>query len=312
MTLYGVRDWRVPPEAGTFHAIGDTHITPTGIFGSTTVTTHVAHDLNSGMVPDVPHLFTGDLTDTGASSEDSYFLNWMTTIPGEKRFAVGNHDVNLSNNTRTPAQWAAAYGMPGKNYTWDVLPGLLRIIVVGFDAMNDGASFIRLSDATLAYIDAQATAAGSLACAVACHAPIWDTVHGTALQDTSSTDDGFWVIGGSSAPSSEHSANVVDVLEAHSNIKAWISGHTHSRIEVPDIVSGVVAGSHKVAHINTSSVKPPGLSSGGYAAKWTPVRSPYITFLGDAFEVRWRDHYAKRWTHPWKDPSRRVMSVTGL
>jgi hypothetical protein len=305
--MRGGRAWPQPPEVGTIHGLGDVHYKTTGIITLASRGAHIADDLNSGDVPDVDeHLFLGDITDMGTAPEDAAFQAWAATLPGSKLYVIGNHDVGLNTNTRTPDQWATAYGTPGgtANYVTDLSIGV-RLIAVTFDTIPGDASTIRLSDATMAWLDAQLTAAGSTPCFVACHSPLYDTVGGDTDFMVTSTDAGFFALGGTSAPATD-SEPILDLLASHPNAVAWISGHTHSPIEAPNIVTGITVGARTVAAINTSAVA----YTGKIAPAWGRPCSPYITYLGDRIEVRWRDHFRKRWVAPHGNPAAAVMTVT--
>lgn len=305
--MRGGRTWPQPPEAGTLHCFGDVHQLSTGILALPSRNDHITDDLTYGDVPDgVEHVFLGDITNVGSAGEDAAFQAWAATLPGNKHYIIGNHDVGQDLNTRTPDQWATAYGTPGgtANYVQDLDIGV-RLIAVTFDTIPADATTIRLSDATLSWLDAQLTAAGSTPCFVACHAPLYDTVGGdTALMYTSTTA-GFFVLGGTSAPATD-SQPILDLLASHPNAVAWLSGHTHSPIEAPSIVTGLTVGGRVLAAINTSAVVYTGKTQPHYG---TPL-SPYVNYDGDRIRVWWRDHFRKRWTAPYGSPAGSPMTVT--
>lgn len=307
--MRGGRTWRQPIiEASTLHCIGDVHHTTVGISDRLSRNNHVADDLNHGDVPDSgEHLFLGDITNVGSVAEDAAFQAWAATFPGDKLYVIGNHDVGMATNIRTPAQWAAAYATPGNqpNYIYDLDFGV-RLIVVSFDSIPGDGTTIRLSDDTMTWLDAQLTAAGNTPCFVLCHAPLYDTVLGPVDvgYGNGSQDSGFFAIGGSSAAAT-NSIPILNLLASHSNVKAWISGHTHTPIETPTIVTSLVVGSNTIACINTSSVA----YLVGPQGAWLRPCSPYITYLGDRIEVRWRDHFRKLWVAPHGNPAGFVMAV---
>lgn len=300
------RTWPVPVEGNTFHVFGDVHV------GGITQDRMdaITWDLNNGDVPSVTHHLTiGDLTSSGTSGQDASFLAWMAGIPGAKVYCIGNHDVNNNSNTRTPAQWATAYGVAAQNYTVD-LPMGLRVVVCGFDSMADGAGVIRLSDTTMTWLGTTLTAAGSMPCVIVCHASPWGTVGQPpagvpAASDCITSGSGWYVIPGSTAALDGTATGLTTLIAAHTNVVGWFGGHTHSPIESANIVTSMTIGGRQVASINCSSV---------YYTSLTPATgdrciSPYVTWLGDRFEVRWRDHYRGQWVAPWNSPSGKVMTA---
>jgi hypothetical protein len=306
--ILGARTSPLPPaDMPCLHVFGDLHFLSTGIFGNTNKPNRMIWDLQRGEVPNVTHHLTvGDLTDNGATSSDAAVQAFAATIGGTWLWTMGNHDVNLLANVRTPAQWGAAYSTPTgtQNYTYD-LPWGIRVIVIGFDSMADTTSVIRLSDATLTYLDAQLTAAGSRRCYVVCHAPLYNTVLGTVP----STQSGVYVIGGSSTVvAGATSAEVLAVLGAHNNVAAWICGHSHNEIESAGTVTTVTTNGKTFAHISASCV----YYTGTVAEIWDRTASAYVTDYGNKIEVRWRDHAQGRWVAPFGQPQNQVMTATGL
>lgn len=306
MSRFGGRAWEQAPDVNTLHCFGDVHMQTTGIRGTPDRQDAMIWDMNHGDVPDVQHHFLGDLTESGTAGEDAAFLAFTAAIPNVKNFTIGNHDVDQDLNARTPAQWAAAYATPGNaaNYTYD-LPFGVRVISVSFDSMADGSALIVLSQATLDYLDAQLTAAGTKDCWIMCHAPLHNTVLGGA-GEFQSVDGGFFTAAPTGA--AIDSSAILSILAAHPNVKAWISGHTHTSLEVPSIVTALTAGSTKLACISTSSVT----SNARANERWTRMTTPYVTWFGDKIEVRWREHFQKSWAHPVGNPAGGLMVVTGL
>lgn len=313
LSLRGSRSAFFPPlNIPCLHVMSDTHFVSSGIWGSSGRGDHISWDLNNAEVPDVTHhLITGDIVDDGSSGADATALAWAATLPGQVLYTIGNHDVNLNANSRTPAQWAATYGTPGgsANYTYD-LPWGVRLISLSFDSMADGSAWIRLSDATMSWLDAQLTAAATAGkrCYIACHAPLYNTVL------PGSTTNGFWALGGSSvsASGSATSQSILDLLAAHSNVAAWIAGHTHPSIEATGLVTSVTAGSNKIAHISIPSLYYTDEGSTNPAGRLDRYASAYISDYGSKIEVRWRDHGMKTWVAPFGRSQDQIMTVTGL
>jgi hypothetical protein len=89
----------------------------------------------------------------------------------------------------------------------------------------------------------------------------------------------------------------------------WLSGHTHSHIEVPGLVVPVMAGSHKIIHVNASCIYYCGRASGPVGGPNHPLHTLAFTYYGGRAEVRFRAHGAGTWLGP---VGQRVLSVSGI
>jgi 3',5'-cyclic AMP phosphodiesterase CpdA len=265
----------LPPPESTVHLIGDVHI------GG--ISPHrcqiVLDDLDKEMVPTtVAHIQLGDMTDLGTPEQDALALEWLKQLDAPWYNVLGNHD----NFWRDASEWAAVYGWPSQNYTADL--GFAKLIAVGPGEPSWG-KLLRLSEETLRWLDQELTAAHGTDCIIACHAPLAETVLGDDDIHYTSRMPEFQI---------HDNEAILEVLAAHPNAKAWISGHTHSPIEVPDLITTKVVGGHKLAAINTSA-----LYYVGKRITWTaPLITLYLTWLGDRAEVRFRNHGAGVWDGP--------------
>lgn len=237
------------------------------------------------------HVHTGDMVDWDAiptdAPEDAAYVSWRQQIrglDGGKPWSevVGNHDLQsfATHSYRTSAQWAASVGAPGVNTTTEM--GGLWVIGLGPEQWRfmDGENSV-LSSATLTYLDQQLTAAGSTPCVIATHVPPNEQYASTA---------------GAQQPS----ASLAAIVGSHSNAVAWISGHRHANPSTDDAHVGIATiGGRRLFVVNGPAVGG-GMSGSVYEQyAWTsPSLSMFISYLGDAIDVRWRDHLSSTWFTP--------------
>lgn len=245
----------------------------------------------------LPRVALGDCTANGTLAHDDYFLAFKNRISGGLYPVLGNHDVgNVASGEpgfRTPAAAAAALGMPAKDYVVDL--GFAALIVLGQDAVY-GSSICVYFDDTLDWLDAQLLANPDKPCIVAAHAPLKNTVRCVLTANGiggTSAHWGWYAIDESSFnalnPATASDAAIRAVLADNVNATAWISGHTHSVLQAPDIVKQESIGGRNFLTLTASSITPP-----GYDATH-PVVSAFLTVLDDRMEVRWRNHGAHQW-----------------
>jgi hypothetical protein len=232
-------------------------------------------DILNGLHDSIPvHMAMGDITQNGTDTEDATALAWLDQLPGEWHPVLGAHDV--WNNARTPADWAAAYGVASKNYVLEL--DFARLVVVG----PDNAS-TTLTQATIDFLDAS-LGGTSADCLVVAHAPLFDTVKGNPATHYSTADPNW---------GTKPDATVRAVLADHPNAKAWIAGHTHSSLDTEGFVHTETLGGRPFVSVNCSS--PYYQNRTGENMRHTPIQSVFLTVLDDALEVRFRDHGARTW-----------------
>lgn len=276
------RRWPKPPD-GAIHLIGDTH------FGATSMTANRkalwTADLDSPMLPEsVLHVQVGDLVDHGDSAEDTEAVAFMDTHFGAGRWiaAVGNHDL-YGTPQRTPEDAAAAWGMPAGNFVRDL--GWAQIIVLAPDdgIEGDGATMLPFTETRMTWLDDQLVAAGDTPCLIVCHWSLYDTVGTAEGSGTGASTPGFYAL---------EDSDVRAVLADNANAKAWLSGHTHSELYVPDLVKGVTVGGHTLCAVNASAVSYTGNSGDNLTS---PQHTMYVTVTDGQIDVRFRNHGAGRW-----------------
>ncbi len=226
------------------------------------------------------HLQIGDSTERGRPEEDVLARRWLGRLPGPAHTILGNHDV--MHNIRTPAQWAKAYGIASPNYLID-LP-FLRIICVAPDRDLPPERSGTLSPATLAWLEQRLKRApGRRDCWIACHWPLYRTVLGDPRKLFTSAMRHFHA---------KPDAQIRALLARNPNAKAWISGHTHSPLEAPGLITRAkLPGGRTIVSINLSAIA----GVGKVREQQDPICSLYLTHLPGKIEIRFRDHGARKW-----------------
>lgn len=267
------RPWPYPDlrNGTTIHHVTDTH------FGTRYQTSfmrpRIADDLTVLRATHAGHIHTGDMIDwSDTTPEDAAYLAWRDKITGadSKPFVqvVGNHDLQgfTTKQTRTSQQWAGIVGLNSFNTVTDI--GDVRVLGMGPDswALWNGEKSV-LSGATLTWLDEQLTAAGSRPCVIATHVP---------------PDEQYVTYADYQQPQ----ANLDDIVGAHDNVLAWLSGHRHiNPLTEPAHATVATIGGKQVACING----PAAGASGESESMW-------VTFLdsGDV-DIRWRSHLKRQW-----------------
>ena len=90
------------------------------------------------------------------------------------------------------------------------------------------------------------------------------------------------------------------------NARAWLSGHTHSPLGAPGLVSRVRLGrGRSILAVNLSAL----VGVGKRRDPTDPLRSVYLTQRPGGMEVRFRDHGERRWLRVGRG---RVLSLADL
>jgi hypothetical protein len=224
------------------------------------------------------HLQIGDATENGIPAEDEIAREWFARLPGPHRTILGNHDI--MRNRRTAHEWARAYGRPSKNFTIDLR--FVRIVAVGPDRNFRGERVGLLSPATLGWLERQLRQT-ERDCWIACHWPLAGTVRGNPKKLFTSEMSAFHA-----KPDRELRA----LLARHRNAKAWLSGHTHSPLSAPGLVTRArLARRRSIAALNLSAL----VGIGRTRDPGDPLRSLYLTHRPGEIEVRFRDHRRGEW-----------------
>lgn len=285
-----------PPRSGTtLHLIGDVHAgaCPQWRYDA------LISDLIRLDLPNVAATVQlGDNVENGTNADHAVYSSFRGRLTAPVYEAMGNHDTYV----QTEAQWAARFGYPSGNHTVD-LPGLRLVFIGGTE--GELSPWSQIPAATLTYLAERAAEVPTTPVFVPCHYPLWDTVGGDPALEYTSRQGNFYAC---TVGNTASSAEILAVLSAHPNIRAWLSGHTHSSITAPGLVVPVLAGSNRIAHVNGSCIYYCG-KSGDNGGPRHPVHTSFLTWTGDAVEVRYRNHGAGQWYGP---DGNRVLTVTGL
>lgn len=275
--MTATREWPLPVGGVTVHFIGDLHMMATDTNGRRA---KARTDMTGSplLPPVVAHVQIGDFTDTYVPAYDTAALAWLAGLTNAPRYVmVGNHDMY----GRTGDQAATAYGMASKNYVVNL--GAITLVVVGPSADQADHCTILLDAATLAWLDATLTATPG-PCAIACHAPLDATVVANATDpDAIGSTNPEW--------HAEPKTEIEAMLAAHSNVVAWIGGHTHTHPRNTGAVIARTFGGHTVACITTSAL----YYTGTTVEPDDPLMSCYVTFYPSRVDVRYRDHGGATW-----------------
>lgn len=82
------------------------------------------------------------------------------------------------------------------------------------------------------------------------------------------------------------------LLARNLNAKAWISGHTHSPLEAPGLITRAkLPHNRTIVSINLSAI----VGVGKVRDQHDPICSLYLTHLPGSIEIRFRDHGRRAW-----------------
>ncbi|HEY6778707.1 MAG TPA: metallophosphoesterase [Thermoleophilaceae bacterium] len=261
-------DW-----ARTVHGIGDLHA---GAIAPDRLAT-VLDDVLTLPTPAL-HLQIGDATEHGTAAEDEIALDWLARLPGPHRTILGNHDI--LHNRRTDGQWARAYGLRSKNFVVDLQ--FARIVAVGPDRNFPAERAGLLSPGTLAWLERELERSPH-DCWIASHWPLFGTVLGDPKKLFTSAMSSFHA---------KPDRDLRKLLARHRNAKAWLSGHTHSPLSAPGLVTRArLARRRTILAVNLSAL----VGIGKTRKPGDPLRSLYVTHRPDSIEVRFRDHRSGAW-----------------
>lgn len=294
------RSWPAPPRGRSttlIHVIPDIHVGAVNTMRTAKVLVDMAHPLVP--TPDV-RIQIGDLID-GTQYADATAKTFLDGFPaGAATYAIaGNHDFYDSGTlavTRSITEWTAFWHFPQQ---LEVDLGPVRILCVSGDDNN-----CRVKQSLLDWLDARLAAVAPQPCLIFHHMPLTGTVSPIdATTEFSSNETGFHAVGGDAGSSD---TPIRTVLIAHTNAKAWISGHNHPTLDAVDIVKAENLGSGRtIAAINTSAI----YYVGRTAQLNDPIYSCWINYnAGGTIDVRFRNHGAGVWDSP--ASGGRVFTVT--
>lgn len=257
-----------PDPLTTFQVFGDLHV---GAISQTRLDAMT----NDKPIAPLALVGAGDITQDGTALQDTPAIAWLDGMHSDWYVINGGHDVK----TRTPAQFAAAYGMAGQNWVVDL--GVCTLIGFG----PDDASTVTASQVQIDFLDAQLTAAGASPCVIIAHWPLFYSHINTNTTDFYSSDVSPWY----TLPDGP----LRTILAKHANAKAWVSGHLHLPPSTTDFVKNEIIGDHRMALIAASSPYYTNKTIGEAATEG--IYSQYISVYADKIEVRTRNHLTRQW-----------------
>lgn len=224
---------------------------------------------------------------------------------------IGNHEY-YGLDGEDPATMADTYcTVWGKQlcYTWNC--GGIACIMLDYPDPHtlEDAAQVYISQASLAFLEQKLTEYASSPTIIFLHCPLYNTVLDRDPEqylDYNSLQHFF-------AP--ENSQEIRDILANHSNAFLFVSGHTHSGWEAPNLVYTEQLGGHSITFVNvmspwyTGTRTGPRLGETGATATYIPDKPDVLpTFAIRVFphqaSIRVRDHNSKQWLKEWLVPLR--------
>lgn len=260
-------------ESVTVHTIGDLHISQWE--GASYIAARMNAFRDDVMTMDEPdyRVAIGDITEFANSTEvglaNAMFDAIEAVVGPPIRKVAGNHDYHFSTG-KGAAEFEAEYG---GNPNWYVDVGSwLRLVGVSPTVLhNPNPGYIDLPY-LLSATDTSRT------CVVFCHYPIYGTV-GQSSETSNHSEMEFY-----------HAytiSGVNNALTSRPNIKAWVSGHTHSELTATDLLKQHPVGGRTVATISTSAIAHTPIRPVSLAM---PLCSPVLEIYHDRIEATFRDH----------------------
>lgn len=253
----------------------------------------------------------GDIVETCALENYHIARQCLEAQLGDIPFypGIGNHEYYGANNedpTRMEETFTTFWQKPLR-YTWEV--GNVVFIMLDYPDPTTLQEQLRvyLSDTTLTFLDTELTRHADQPAIIFSHCPLYGTVGDrdpAHIIDFNSFQLFF---------SLENSQEVRDILARHNNACLFISGHTHSGWEAPNLVCTEQLGQHPVTFINLMSPWYTGMNTG-------PDLSPDLTTISYTADnpdviptfsiritphqaiIRVRDHQTQRWLKQWTVP----------
>ena len=228
------------------------------------------------------HLQVGDSTENGLPEEDVLAKRWLGRLPARHYTLMGNHDV--MHNKRTAKQWAAVHGYESQSYVIDF--PTLRIVVVGPDrdyAAGAVGHAVRAHAEVDGGADPQRAGQDHLD-----RVPLAAEGHGARRRGTALH------LGTCRASTPSPTTASGRCWPSTPTRRAWISGHTHSPIDAPGLLTRAkLPRGRKIVTVNCSAI----VGVGKKRDATDPIRSLYLTHFPGRMEVRFRDHGERKWKH---------------
>jgi hypothetical protein len=253
----------------------------------------------------------GDLVETCASENyqlaRTTLLQQMAGVPFYP--GIGNHEYYIPRGEDAVQQeerFQSVWGYPVR-YHWQEGD----FICIMLDHPNPytlaNPDHIYISQETLTFLDETLAANATRSAIIFLHCPLRDTV----LARDPAKDSDYT----SARPffSAENSQEIRAILAHHSNANLFISAHTHSGWEAPNLVKTEHIGNHPITFINLMS---PWYTGAGVGPKLSQDKQSF-RYIADNPEVlpsfaihiennqatiRVREHLSRRWLKTWPCP----------
>jgi hypothetical protein len=220
----------------------------------------------------------GDLTDYAEGAEDTAVLAFLNGLGPTWYAACGNHDVY--GDGRTPAQWATAYGMDGRDFYKDIGdPAFARLIFLG---VNNASSPHTLDATALSNLDTW-VAATSLPTVIVTHFPPYNSSTHTDITNYYSSVQSNWYL--------KDQAAIWTILKAYDHAVAWVYGHIHTDMSATGLVHTKQIGTHLFHEIAASSIY---YTNKVVGESVSAIVTAYITITATGLTVLYRDHTRKK------------------
>lgn len=296
-----LRTWRLPDlrNGVTFQHITDTHVGAAN-------EAQFAYDWMQNTLRDseymriannAGHLHTGDMIHwfTGANGADveqretPQYIAWRNSIRASTGLpwaeAVGNHDMvgpQQADGTRTERSapdWAKSLGLGSANNSYNF--NGVRVLTLAPQSWGPQNNAFTLGADNLAWLASQFALDPTTPTFIGCHAMLGEQYNPA-----------------DPVTANYSSKQLTDLIASTPSLVGWISGHAHINIKTEARHAEVVAvGGRRLFVVNG----PPngGGRIGGVAYgdhQWQNVNQTiFLTYTGDALDVRWRDHNAAAW-----------------
>lgn len=222
---------------------------------------------------------------------------------------VGNHEYHAADGedpTHTAETFTATWGKPLR-YSWEIEGAVCIMLDYPNPRTLADHKRVYISPETLAFLDETLAQYQDRPAIVFLHCPLYNTVRdrGEGVKRDYNSLEHFF------AP--ENSADVRAILARRKNACLFISGHTHSGWEAPNLVVTEQLGGHPTTFINLMSPwytgyhKGPVLSDDHQTVTYRPddpdvIPSFSFQIYADHASIRLREHNSRSWLKEWNVP----------
>ena len=261
----------------------------------------------------------GDIGDRGAPANYELAKKEIMTHLGHIPFypGIGNHEFlpeNKDDVLHTAEEFTAAWGKPVR-YAWTAGAAEEFVCIMldqpspFFPGTRLGNPQVIFPQESLTFLDTTLATHSERTAIIFAHCPLHNTVLDRDPEnnlDDDSLDTFFFV---------ENSQEVRAILARHRNAALYISGHTHSGWDSPQLILTEMLGDHPVTHINAMSPWYTGMLAGPrrnadrtklrYYADQPDVQATFALYIAPPKAIiRARDHRTRQWLTQWEVPLR--------